>query len=88
MKDVAIGNKRAAVQGMPKAPKEEAEHIMKAILEMKGAQTKKHKQAHEQGSLALHRKPLTFRGVAMESHKDMAKHEDRTMDGVNVKGEL
>ena len=52
LKNAAIGNKHAAIQGMPEIPKDEAEHILKAILEMKGAQTKKHKLAHEEGRLA------------------------------------
>lgn len=77
LKEAAIGNKHAAIQGMLKIQKDEAVHIMKTILEMmKGAQTKKLRQAHEQGSLNLQQRPLTFRGTAKHWCKNMANHDD------------
>ena len=83
LKEAAIGNKHAAIQGMPNISKDEAKHIMNTILEMKGARTKKQRIAHEEGSLALIRKPLTFRGTAKHWHKDMAKHANWTIDDIN-----
>jgi hypothetical protein len=78
LKEAAVSNKHAAIQGMPKVPQEEAEQIMKAILRMKGAYTKKHREAHEQERMRMHSKPLTFRGAAKVWATDMAKNEDWT----------
>ena len=55
----AVGNKHASIQGMPRIPQDEAESILKAILAMKGARTKKQRIAHEGGELKLQRKPLS-----------------------------
>ena len=84
LRKAAIGNKHAAIQGMPRITKDEAKHIMNTILEMKGARTKKQKSAHEQGNLKLIRKPLTFRGTARHWHRDMAKHANWTIDDINL----
>ena len=73
-----MSNKHAAIQGLPNIPKDEAECIMKAILELKGARTKKQKDAHEEGNLKLARKPLTYKGAAKNWYREMAKHEDWT----------
>ena len=82
-KNAAVSNKHAAIQGMPNIPKEEAGHMLRVILEMKGAQTKKHKKAHGEGILAIHRKPLAFRGTARHRHKNMVEHENCTTNGIN-----
>ena len=58
LKGAAVDNKHAGVQGMPKLTANDAEMIMKAILAMKGADTTKHKEAHQLGNLALHPRPL------------------------------
>ena len=76
LQQAAVGNKHAAVKGMPMIPDDEASHIMKTILVMKGAQSKKSRIAHEKGELRLHRRPLTYRGTAKHWHKEMAKHEN------------
>ena len=49
---------------MPKLSECEAKSIMKTILAMKGATTKKHKDARAKGALRLHPRPLTYRGTA------------------------
>ena len=64
LKKVAVDNKHAAVQGMPKINTCEAESILNMILAMKGATSKKQKAEHEQGYLKLQPRPLTYKGTA------------------------
>ena len=62
LKELAICNKHAGFRRMPYVEKETATVVVKCILDMKGATTRKHKNAHEKGALRLKAKPLTYRG--------------------------
>ena len=84
LKTAAVNNKHAAIQGLPSISNEEAEVILTTILEMKGTRTKKQRIAHDEATLSLIPKPLTFKGAAKNWHRDMAKHEDWTAFDMNT----
>ena len=75
---IAISNKHAAIQGIPYINEEDAKKITVALLAMKGAYKKKHREAHQDDNLKLHKKPLTYRGSAAEWKRVTAKGEDWT----------
>ena len=80
LKAAAITKKHAAIKGMPRIPQKEAECITQAILDMKGATAKKHKDAHAKEQLRLLGKPLTYRGSTATWKRRMGKHDDWTKE--------
>ena len=55
---IAISNKHAAIQGIPYINEEDAKKITAALLAMKGASKKKHREAHQADNLKLQKKTL------------------------------
>ena len=88
LKGAAIDNKHAGVQGMPKLTQTEAETIINAILAMKGATTSKHQEAHQQGTLSLLPRPLTYRGTAKGWCTRLYLEDDWTHDRTYVLDEI
>ena len=78
LKQAGVSNKHAAIKGIPKIPSNEAELITTAILAMKGAGAKKHRDAHQKGKLTLRSKPLAYRGAAASWKQHVAKHANWT----------
>ena len=66
LSSVAISNMHAAMQGLPYMTEEDAKKVTGALLAMKGASKKKHREAHQSDQLKLQKKPLTYRGSAAE----------------------
>ena len=62
LKQLAISNKHAGVQGMPEITDKEADAIMRSILAMRGgsSETKKGKAALAKGELWLKLKPFIY----------------------------
>ena len=84
LKKVAVDNKHAAIQGMPKIKACEAESILKMILTMKGATSKKQKAEHEQGFLKLQPRPLTYKGTARNWCTHLELREDWTANDLEI----
>ena len=66
LKSIAIYNKHAAIKGTPHIEEDDAKRVVGALLTMKGAAKKKHKDAQASGQVKLHSKPLPYRGSAAE----------------------
>ena len=64
LETIAISNKHAAIKGMPQMSDEDARRISSAILAMRGVNQRKKKQAHQDGNLKLHRRPLAYKGLS------------------------
>ena len=60
---IAISNRHAAIKGMPKLSDQDARKVNSAILAMRGV-NQKNKQAHQEGKLKLHRRPLAYKGLS------------------------
>ena len=50
---IAVEGRTPAIRGMPVIGKEDAKAIVSAILAMRGAEKKKHKEALEEGTFRL-----------------------------------
>ena len=82
-KKAAIGNKHAAIQGMPRIPDIEAEQVMRTILMMKGTVTNKHREAHEQGSLSASKATGVQRNSKALVHPH-GKNDGWAIEGANL----
>ena len=58
---------------------DDAKKITEAIMAMKGAAKKKHRDAHREGLLKLHMKPLTYRDSVAEWKTITGKGDDWTL---------
>ena len=64
LEDLAISNKQTGIKGMPIITNDEAGVITGAILAMRVINQRKHKEAHDQGTLRLVRRPKAYKGTA------------------------
>ena len=60
---------------------------MKAILAMKGAVTRKHKEAFDRGELKMHLRPLTYRGTAKDWSTKLNLKQDWTKEEGRIQNE-
>ena len=69
LRALAVDGRAPSIRGMPVVEEEDAKAIVMAILAMRGADKKKHKEALEQGMLKLPIKKLPMRrgGANMEA---------------------
>ena len=63
LKGLAVDNKHAGIRGLPFLNSEQAEYVTEAIIELKGMNGKKQKEAHKEGKLKALPKPLTYKGA-------------------------
>ena len=76
LKEMAVLNKHAAITGLPKLSEAMAKEVAKAIILLKGMYQKKHRIAHEEGSLNLLPKPMAYKGSAEAWCLRMANREN------------
>ena len=76
LKHLGISNKHASIRGTPAISEDDNGSIAKAILMMRGASTKKHKEAHEKGELKLVVKPFTYKGTSYNWLKVATKRDE------------
>lgn len=60
---LAVEGRQPAIRGMPKVQKDDAETIVSAVLSMRGADKKKHKETPENGELMRAIKRLPMQGT-------------------------
>ena len=78
LKGVAVKNKHAGIQGLPKISLVEAEEIAKTILEMRGTRSKKQAEEHRKGLLRLKAKPFSYRRTNLNWTNKLNRLEDWT----------
>ena len=61
LQPLAVHNKHASIKGIPQLTPKMVEEAAKVIILLKGVYQKKHKAAHENGQLRLHRKPMAYK---------------------------
>ena len=62
LQSMAISNKHAAIKGTPEVTDEEKMLVAQALLAMRGASTKKHKEMHQKDELAALAKASVIQG--------------------------
>ena len=63
LKAIAVEGRAPAIRGMPVIGEEDAKAIVSAILAMRGANKKKHREALGQGTLRLPVRKMPMQGV-------------------------
>ena len=66
LSDAAIDNRQAAVKGMPIISQKDAQGIMRTLLALRGADSKRNIDAWEQGKLTVMQGSLKLQGVAQK----------------------
>ena len=84
LRGLAVDGRAPAIRGMPIVEEEDAKAIVRAVLAMRGADKKKHKEALEEGTLKLPLKKLPMQGVVQtwrlacgQSDKWNSSHNDK-----------
>ena len=67
MDKLAISNKHPSIRGMPKFEEQEARSVTAAVNQ------RKQKQAHQDGNLRLHRRPMAYKGLSRAWLRNLAK---------------
>ena len=78
LKGVAVKNKHAGIQGLPKIGLVEAEEITKTILEMRGTRRTKQAEEHSKGQLRLNATPFSYRRTTLNWSNKLKRLEDWT----------
>jgi len=73
MEVLAISNKHAGVRGMPDLDGQEATSVTASVLAMRGVNQRKQKQAHQEGNLKLHRRPMAYKGLSRAWLRNLTK---------------
>ena len=76
LRALVVDGRAPAIKGMPVVEEEDAKAIVMAILAMRGADKKKHKEALEEGMLKLPIKKLPMQGVVQTWRQACGKSEE------------
>ena len=64
LKAMAVQNNHAAITGIPNISEDMAKDVLTAMIALKGIYQKKHRIAHEEGTLCMLPMPLAYKGSA------------------------